>query len=167
MPLRSGGDRPYFFASRAKDASELKMNGSKKADGVDIVAYYGDRIVLVKQYRVPIDGYVYECPAGLIDEGEEAQDAAVRELFEETGLTLHPESAPEGGYRGFYTSVGMSDEACAVVYGQATGEVSTKGLEDSENLTVVLADKKEAERILAREPLSLRCALALREFIKG
>lgn len=41
--------------------------------------------MLQKQYRPPIDKIVIEVPAGLIDEGETAEQAAVRELKEETG----------------------------------------------------------------------------------
>ena len=52
-----------------------------------------DRIVLVRQYRCTIDDYVYELPAGLVEEGEDYREAAVREMKEETGLTLTLEEA--------------------------------------------------------------------------
>ncbi|NXH93474.1 NUDT5 pyrophosphatase, partial [Pachycephala philippinensis] len=44
-----------------------------------------DCIVLVKQFRPPINGYCLEFPAGLIEEDESAESAALRELKEETG----------------------------------------------------------------------------------
>ncbi|KAI5922277.1 NUDIX hydrolase domain-like protein [Camillea tinctor] len=62
---------------------------SSGIDGVGIVAILegpqGPRIVLQKQYRAPIDKICIEVPAGLIDEGETTEEAAVRELKEETG----------------------------------------------------------------------------------
>ncbi len=49
-----------------------------------------DRVVLVRQYRYTLDDYIYEFPAGLVDEGEDYHAAAIRELKEETGLHLDP-----------------------------------------------------------------------------
>jgi ADP-ribose pyrophosphatase len=45
-----------------------------------------DRILLVKQYRLPAKKFLWELPAGRIDPGETALQAAKRELKEETGL---------------------------------------------------------------------------------
>jgi 8-oxo-dGTP pyrophosphatase MutT (NUDIX family) len=42
-------------------------------------------ILLQKQYRPPVDKVTIEVPAGLVDEGETAEQAAIRELREETG----------------------------------------------------------------------------------
>jgi ADP-ribose pyrophosphatase len=44
------------------------------------------RIVLVKQYRYPINTMLWELPAGSVDEGESPEQAARRECHEEIGL---------------------------------------------------------------------------------
>jgi ADP-ribose pyrophosphatase len=44
------------------------------------------RILLVKQYRLPARQYLWELPAGRVDEGETPLQAARRELTEETGF---------------------------------------------------------------------------------
>lgn len=58
-------------------------------DGVGIFAVLekagGAELLLQKQYRPPIDRVTIEVPAGLVDAGETAEQAAVRELREETG----------------------------------------------------------------------------------
>ncbi|KFX93082.1 hypothetical protein V490_05015 [Pseudogymnoascus sp. VKM F-3557] len=58
-------------------------------DGVGILAILekltGPEILLQKQFRPPLDKIVIEVPAGLVDAGETAEEAAVRELKEETG----------------------------------------------------------------------------------
>ena len=43
------------------------------------------RVLLVRQYRLPADGYLWELPAGRLDPGEKPLQAAKRELAEETG----------------------------------------------------------------------------------
>jgi ADP-ribose pyrophosphatase len=45
----------------------------------------GERILLVRQYRLPARRYLWELPAGRMDEGETPLQAAKRELAEETG----------------------------------------------------------------------------------
>ncbi len=42
-------------------------------------------VVLLRQYRPPLAGYVIEFPAGLNDRGESPEEVAKRELLEETG----------------------------------------------------------------------------------
>ncbi|KAI5200028.1 putative ADP-ribose pyrophosphatase [Aureobasidium subglaciale] len=58
-------------------------------DSVGIVAILekpnGPELLLQRQYRPPIDKVCIEVPAGLVDEGEDAETCAVRELKEETG----------------------------------------------------------------------------------
>ncbi len=44
-----------------------------------------NRILLVRQYRLPAGKFLWELPAGKVDEGENALQAARRELIEETG----------------------------------------------------------------------------------
>ncbi|XP_059905521.1 ADP-sugar pyrophosphatase [Gadus macrocephalus] len=61
-----------------------------EADGVGIIAIlkrtlHKDCLVMVKQFRPPLGCCSLEFPAGLIDQGEGAKEAAVRELKEETG----------------------------------------------------------------------------------
>ena len=45
----------------------------------------GPELLLQKQFRPPVDKVCIEIPAGLIDKGESPDDAAIRELKEETG----------------------------------------------------------------------------------
>jgi ADP-ribose pyrophosphatase len=62
------------------------------AEGVTIVAVTEKReIVLVKQYRVPLDRQVIELPAGLVgdkNKKETPQQAVQKELLEETGYMV-------------------------------------------------------------------------------
>jgi len=64
------------------------------------------KMVMVKQYRKPAERVMLEAPAGKIDPGEEAFNAAVRELKEETGYTAGKVTK----LTEFYPSVGYSQE---------------------------------------------------------
>jgi ADP-ribose pyrophosphatase len=44
------------------------------------------RIILVRQFRYPVNRHLWECPAGSVDEGEQPEQAARRECHEEIGL---------------------------------------------------------------------------------
>ena len=84
----------YYVASRAKSVEELKLKtGKNTPDGVIIYSIYGekrDKVVLIRQYRYALGGYIYEFPAGLVEAGEDFHQAAIREMKEETGLDLEP-----------------------------------------------------------------------------
>ena len=164
-----GEKKLYHVASRGKDAEHLKMKTRvNKPDGVIIYSIYGekrDRMVLVRQYRLSIDDYIYELPAGLVDEGETYAEAGARELKEETGLDFQPLTVDERFHKPFFTTIGMTDESCATVYGYATGEVSREGLEENEDLEVVLADRAEVARILKEENVSMNCGYLMMHFL--
>lgn len=53
---------------------------------VSILPVEDGHVYLIKQYRYPLDGYIWEIPAGTLEEGESPEECARRELEEETGL---------------------------------------------------------------------------------
>ena len=164
-----GGQGIYHIASRASSIDTLKMNTRvNRPDGVIIYALYGprrDKVVMVRQYRFSINDYVYEFPAGLVDAGETYAEAGARELKEETGLDFTSVKANEMFSKPLFTTIGMTDESCATVYGYASGNISKAGLEDNEDLEVVLADRKEVRRILQEEHVSINCGYLLMHFL--
>ena len=166
--FRNGAEGSYYVASRRKSIETLRaVTHDHDADGVLIYGVYGekkDKVVLVRQYRYPINAYVYEFPAGLVEPGENMLDAGIREIYEETGLEFTP---VEGGSysRPFFTTVGMTDEACGTVFGYCSGEPSVANQEGSEDIEVVLADREECKRILKEENVAIMCAYMLMHFI--
>lgn len=160
----------YFVASRAKSIETMKIKTHENTpDGVIIYSIYGekkDKVVLVRQYRYTLGDYIYEFPAGLVEPGEDFHDGAVREMREETGLTFTPIKVDNAYEKPYFTTVGMTDESCATVYGYASGEVSAEAQEDSEEIEVIIADKEEVKRILKEENVAIMCAYMLMHFLR-
>ncbi len=82
--------------------------------GVGIVAITdSDEIIMVKQFRKPIEKAIYEVPAGKLDKGEDHRLCGIRELGEETGYT-----AENFVYLGYmYPSPGFADEVTHLYLG--------------------------------------------------
>lgn len=168
---RNGDEFKYYFATRRNDGDLMSQTGELKADGIviyPVLKYDPSKIVLVRQYRYPLNTYIYELPAGLIDQGESAKEAAVRELCEETGLVFEPYTDYDAGLkRPFVQSQGMSDECDVTVYGYASGTPTSLGCEDTEDIEAFIADKEEVRRILREETVSMRAYYLLIQFLKS
>ena len=102
------------------------------------------RIVLVRQYRYPVDTHVWEVPAGRLDPGETPDEGARRELEEEVGLrpgSLEPLLV-------FWTTPGFCDEVMHLY--RATGLESVpprpEADENIEAATFTLAEVREMIR---------------------
>jgi len=138
------------------------------ADAAIIVPYHRSRekLVVIKEFRIPVGDYQYGFPAGLIDPDEALEDAAGRELFEETGLSLVKV------YRrspAIFSSAGLTDETVAMVFAEVQGVPTIKNNEDSEEIEVFLMDRNEVAALLARTDIifGARAWLVMDAFVRG
>lgn len=96
------------------------------------------RLVVTREYRVPLGDYEYAFPAGLAEPGESAEEAARRELKEETGLEVVAVTRVSPTT---YSSAGLTDEAVVIVFVTARVPPDCRqALDDSEDIEVLLLD---------------------------
>ena len=167
---KANKENHWIIASRKKyeDLKEQYFNGKKDdIDAVVIAALHkqSNKLVLVKQFRIPLNDYVYELPAGLIDANESIESTLERELKEETGLKLL-EINKKLGRRQLYLSGGMTEESAALIYCTCEGKVSTDYLEADEDIEPILVDKEEAKKLLeSNAKLDVKAFLTLQSFV--
>ena len=91
--------------NHVSDYLNVQPNNLKDGfSGVGVLPVIDDDVILIEIYRHPINQISMEIPKGFIEHGETASAAAVRELFEETGVEIDEEkiemvcaSSVEGG----------------------------------------------------------------------
>ena len=145
---RQGNTKHWHLVSRG-DPPKCITGQTRDPDAVIIVPYHKreDKLVVIKEFRVPVGGYQYGFPAGLLDPGESLADGAGRELHEETGLDL------VRVYRyspAVFSSAGITDESIAMVFAEVEGTPSICHNEESEDIEIFLMDRQEVRELLQR-----------------
>ena len=144
--------KEYDFVSRHNFMSRQPevLSQPYKHESVGIFVFNKDKskMLLIKEFRYPINNYVISTPAGLIDSGESITDAAIRELYEEVGYT-NEQVTIESILQPSYSSVGLSDEQTASVFVTVDDSIKPKQhLEASEDITYFWIDAHQAEYFL-------------------
>ncbi len=142
---KTGDQKSWQLASRQKEP-KCVTGKYARPDAVVIVPFHKekDKMVITREYRVPLNDYEYGFPAGLIDAGESVEQATRRELWEETGLTVSRfiKMSPP-----IYSSAGMTDESVTMVYVECEGEPSNTANTEFEMIEVLLITPADAFRM--------------------
>lgn len=164
---QNGMEKIWQFTTRA-DKPKCVTRQFDMPDAVVIVPFHKrqDKLVIIKEYRVPLGDYQHGFPAGLVDNGETIQQTCIRELKEETGLivTRIKKSSPP-----VYSSSGMSDESVSMIYVECDGTPSNKGNEGSEDITTLFVSQSEASELCknSRIKLDVKTWLVLSSFAES
>ena len=150
----SGKTKTYEMISRRKDITQFDQLHNKGADAVVIIMHdkSGEKILLSREFRMAPGEWVYNFPAGLIDAGETVEEAATRELREETGLTLTQISEV---WKESYSAVGFSDEKNVVLVGTAEGKILASDSE-LEEIQARWYTKEEVKKLLVENIFAAR-----------
>lgn len=141
---KAGKTMEWTFASRNENPSV------KKCNAVIIVPIIKDqnKIVMIKEFRIPLQDHEYGFPAGLIDEGEDYSETIRRELKEETGLELEEivEVSPP-----IFSSAGLTDECVRMAYVYCKGDASSEHNESSEKIDSLVLDYDQMVELFRSE----------------
>lgn len=108
------------------------------------------KVVLVKQYRKPLERAIIEIPAGKIEPDEEPEITALRELEEETGYT----TTQLKHVISFYTSPGFADELIHLYFTNQITPVKEKVTGDEDEfIEIIELTLEEAEQYIKEQKI--------------
>lgn len=139
-------------------ASRRQAGDPARIDGLNIIAFHETgadasggrlcrRLVVIEEWRVPVQTWEFALPAGLLEPGEDLTACAGRELAEETGLALTWTGARSGTV---FSSPGMSDETLAFIVVGCKGAPAEHPGVEGEQIRVHLLDREGCRALLAR-----------------
>lgn len=158
---KAGKEKKYEIVSRNEIASPDMIG--EKVSGVSIVAYYEDKMLLLREFRMGVNRLIYNLCAGMIEEGESLEECIQRELYEETGLSVKrirsilPPS---------FAAVAFSDVKTQIAFVDVEGSFEDHTSEN-EQIDAKFYTKEEVRELLETEEFSSRAQIAAYFFMVG
>lgn len=156
ITYRTGNDnvKVYEMISRNKNISGKDEIKNNNIDAVVIIMHSkdGEEVLLNREFRMAADEWVYNFPAGLIEPGETIEQAAGRELKEETGLDIVEITDVIGES---YSAIGFSNEKNECVVGVAEGIICDSDSE-YEEIKAAWYTKDEVRKLLKENIFAAR-----------
>ena len=152
---RAGHEKKYEIVSHheIRDISEL----GGKVSGVSIVAIHEGKMLLLREFRMGVDRFVFNLCAGMKEEEETLEECIRRELYEETGLSLkriYKILNPA------FAAVSICDILNQIAFVEAEGEIEDSHMSENEWIQAAFYTKEEVSRILETEQFSTRAQIA-------
>ncbi len=128
----------------------------QKANGVSIVAICEGKMLLLKEFRLGVNRYIYNLCAGMIEKGETIEECIKRELYEETGLSV---TAIKKILPASFAAVAITDIMTHIAFVEVSGQIEDH-TSANEEITAGLYSKEEVKNMLEIEIFSSRAQLA-------
>ena len=147
-------EKVYEMISRDRNITTFEQLQNDREDAVAIIMHdeTGEKILINREYRMAMGRWIYNFPAGLIDEGETPEQAARRELWEETGLDI---VRIDEWWGTCYSAIGFSNERNACCVGVASGTFK-ESTSTQEEIVPGWYTKEEVKKLLKTEAFAVR-----------
>lgn len=160
-----GGEKIYETVSNFDYDSPKELG--EQATGVVIIGWKKDTLLLCREFRMGVNHFVYNMPAGHLEKGETIEECARRELFEETGLSLVQvyQILPPS-----YAAPDLSDSSAWVLIAEVEGTLSgnvSDYTEADEWIQPGFYNRQEVAQLLQKERFSGRAQMAAYFFAAG
>ncbi len=156
-----GHKKSYEFVSHRR-LNSIEDIGNH-VSGVSMCVIKDGKLLLLREFRMAVNRFIYGMCAGMWDEGEDLTDCMRRELYEETGLKLKrvlhvlPPS---------FAAVSMSDIKNQIAIVEAEGDTSNNATYN-ENISAAFYDKDEVRHLIDTEDFSSRAQVLAYFYTEG
>ena len=159
----------WTLASRNSAEDLVSVTGKEKIDTVCIIPKVvkngKDCVILTKEFRQPINDYVYSFPAGIVEKGEDVFECCARELKEEIGADEISQVTKLTDI--CYNSEGMTDES-VMMFEVVISKLGKQNLQDHEDIKVFIIPVEDLEKFTKGKKLSTKagiyCPMITREY---
>ena len=151
---KAGHEKKYEIVSR-RELNGIEDVGGKPS-GVSIVATQEDRLLLLHEFRMGVNRYVYNLCAGMIEPNETIEKCIARELYEETGLhvkTIKKILPPS------FAAVAISDTTTYIAFVEVEGNLEDHTSEN-EQIEARFYSRDEVKELLETKVFSSRAQMA-------
>ncbi|MGN0402141.1 MAG: NUDIX hydrolase [Acetatifactor sp.] len=151
---KAGREKKYEIVSRNELTGAQDLG--KKPSGVSIVAFHDNKMLLLREFRMGVNRYIYNLCAGMLNPDETIEECIRRELYEETGLQVQKfiKILPPS-----FSAVAISDTSTYIAFVEATGTFEDHTSEN-EQIEAAFYTKDEVTQLIENEPFSSRAQMA-------
>lgn len=151
---KDGVEKTYEMVSFRELENEGELG--KAVNGISIVAFMDGKMLLLKEFRMGVNRFIYNLCAGMLEKGETIDECITRELYEETGLKLERiiKILPPS-----FAAVSISDVKNQIAFVEVSGELSDH-TSPNEEIEPCFYTREEMTELLECAEFSTRAQLA-------
>lgn len=151
---KSNNEKKYEIVSH-HNLNSIDDLGAKPS-GISIIATYQNKMLLLHEFRMGVNRYIYNLCAGMLEENESLEECISRELYEETGLHVKEikKILPAS-----FAAVSITDVTNHIAFVEVDGNFEDH-TSDNELIQADFYTKEQVAELLATEYFSSRAQLA-------